>query len=292
MNRNFPDLFKKDNVSPDGMQPEARAIANWLKQTQFVLSAAMHGGALVASYPFDNKESSRSVVAGLRGYQASLTPDDDVFKHLATSYSFNHRTMHQAEPCFPGDALFPNGTTNGAAWYYLAGGMQDYNYVWNGVMELTLELGCCKYPSGDQLPRYWDDNRDALLRYLSEAHRGVRGIVQDTAGRPIRNAYVRIKNRNFGSKTTPLGEYWRILMPGIYTLQVDADGYYPFEQNILIEDGQPTLLNVTLEPAGPGFVSSVDRVPQQHSPASPPRRQSSIFSALNRFFGGLGRAAI
>lgn len=33
--------------------------------------------------------------------------------------------------------------------------------------------------------------------------------------------------------------------------QVDAEGYYPFEQNILVEDGRPTLVNVTLEPADP-----------------------------------------
>lgn len=33
--------------------------------------------------------------------------------------------------------------------------------------------------------------------------------------------------------------------------QVDADGYYPFEQNVLVEDGRPSLLNVTLEPADP-----------------------------------------
>lgn len=37
----------------------------------------------------------------------------------------------------------------------------------------------------------------------------------------------------------------------MFNSQVDADGYYTFEQNILVEDGRPTLLNVTLEPAGP-----------------------------------------
>lgn len=201
------------------MQPEATAISRWLQQTQFVLSAALHGGALVASYPFDNK-GNPGILNNFRGYQASLTPDDDTFKHLATSYAFNHRRMSSAAPCYPGDARFPNGTTNGAAWYYLAGGMQDFNYVWNGAMELTLELSCCKYPPGNELPEFWEDNKLAMVRYIGEAHRGVLGVVRDTTGRSIANANVLIKNRNFGSKTTPLGEYWRILVPGTYILQV------------------------------------------------------------------------
>lgn len=220
LNRNFPDLFKGGKSNGD-TQPETNAISRWLSQKQFVLSAALHGGALVASYPFDNKGSSGGLFAPhLRGYEASLTPDDDTFKHLATMYSFNHRKMHSAGACFPGDSIFPNGTTNGAAWYYLAGGMQDYNYVWNGVMELTLELGCCKYPRGDLLPDLWEDNKVAMLKYLGEANRGVRGLIRDEFGNPVPNASVRVKGRDFGSKSTQLGEYWRVLLPGVYTLQV------------------------------------------------------------------------
>jgi hypothetical protein len=51
-------------------------------------SACSHvAGALVASYPFDNTPNSifSSVLS-----TPSLTPDDDVFKHLAGTYSFNH----------------------------------------------------------------------------------------------------------------------------------------------------------------------------------------------------------
>jgi len=45
--------------------------------------------------------------------------------------------------------------------------MQDYNYVWNGAMEVTIELSCCKYPPASELPQLWEDNRAALLRYLN-----------------------------------------------------------------------------------------------------------------------------
>lgn len=60
----------------------------------------------------------------------------------------------------------------------------------------------------------------ALLTYLGEVHRGVKGTVSDTFGNGIPAAFVRIKNRTFGSKTTVFGEYWRILRPGFYTIQV------------------------------------------------------------------------
>ena len=105
-------------------------------------------GALVASYPFDNTPNSifSSVLS-----TPSLTPDDDVFKHLAGAYSFNHGRMFTGEPCKVGAPQFENGTTNGAAWYPLTGGMQDYNYIWHGCMEVTLELSCCKFPPSDEL---------------------------------------------------------------------------------------------------------------------------------------------
>lgn len=60
----------------------------------------------------------------------SLTPDDDVFKHLALTYSSNHAKMSRGVACKGAGPHFERGITNGAAWYPLTGGMQDYNYVW------------------------------------------------------------------------------------------------------------------------------------------------------------------
>ena len=92
-----------------------------------------------------------------------------------------------------GAPQFANGTTNGAAWYPLTGGMQDYNYIWHGCMEVTLELSCCKYPAAEELPQFWDDNRASLLQFLGEAHRGVKGFVKDENAIPIEGAAMKVR---------------------------------------------------------------------------------------------------
>ena len=72
--------------------------------------------------------------------------------------------------------------------------MQDYNYIWHGCMEVTLELSCCKFPPATELPQFWDDNRNALLQFLGEAHRGVKGFVKDDRGIPIEGASMKVRN--------------------------------------------------------------------------------------------------
>lgn len=60
----------------------------------------------------------------------------------------------------------------------------------------------------------------ALIKYLGEAHRGVQGFVMDENGFPIEKASLKIKSRDVGFQTTKYGEYWRILLPGVYKLEV------------------------------------------------------------------------
>lgn len=251
LNRNFPDFFAANKYKPNDEQPETQAIRFWIDKIPFVLSANLHGGALVASYPFDNNHGgiSSSEETGFLS-RRSPTPDDDVFKHLAQVYSFNHKTMHLGEACPNDKEGFENGTTNGAEWYLLEGGMQDYNYYWTGCMELTLELSCCKYPSKDQLSKFWDENKKALLAFMEEANRGVRGILVDSqTGSGVPNAKLQIKGRSFSFRGSEKGEFWRILRPGQYVLQVSSNGYYPREQVFSVKpNGQPTTMTIKMDP--------------------------------------------
>lgn len=93
------------------------------------------------------------------GSTPSLTPDDDVFKHLSLTYANNHAKMSRGVACKSETPSFEKGITNGAAWYPLTGGMQDYNYVYYGCMEITFEVSCCKFPPAHELRKYWDDNQ-------------------------------------------------------------------------------------------------------------------------------------
>jgi len=228
LNRNFPDQYRdgQDQESMlKGREPETLAAMTWIVSNPFVLSGNLHGGSVVASYPFDDSQKHK-----LEGFY-SAAPDDKMFKHLATIYASNHKTMHRGNIC-PGDN-FPGGITNGAHWYDVPGGMEDFNYLHSNCFEVTFELSCCKYPNRDKLPGEWMNNKEAMLKYMEAVHHGVKGIVRDSGtGEAIQDAVITVDEIKHTVTTTARGEYWRLLPPkvkrdetGSYTVRVTADGY-------------------------------------------------------------------
>lgn len=77
--------------------------------------------------------------------------------------------MHLGKACprYPKEA-FKGGITNGANWYLVKGGMQDYNYVHSNCFELTIEVGCFKYPNHTELSKFWIQNRAPLIAFMEQ----------------------------------------------------------------------------------------------------------------------------
>ncbi|XP_053729224.1 carboxypeptidase D [Synchiropus splendidus] len=219
LNRNFPDQFA---VISDPRQPETIAVMNWLKSIPFVLSANLHGGSLVVNYPYDDDKEGVT--------QYSTCPDDKVFQHLARAYSQENYLMHNGHPCedlYPGE-YFADGITNGANWYNVPGGMQDWNYLNTNCFEVTIELGCVKYPMAKELPKYWEQNRRSLLQFIHQVHSGVKGTVSDSGdGTGIPNATISVADIDHNVTTALTGDYWRLLVPGTYSVTASAHGYIP-----------------------------------------------------------------
>ncbi|XP_047688596.1 carboxypeptidase D isoform X3 [Prionailurus viverrinus] len=238
LNRNFPDQFFQIT---DPTQPETIAVMSWMKSYPFVLSANLHGGSLVVNYPFDDDEQ------GLATY--SKSPDDAVFQQIALSYSKENAQMFQGRPCknmYPNE-YFPHGITNGASWYNVPGGMQDWNYLQTNCFEVTIELGCVKYPFEKDLPKFWEQNRRSLIQFMKQVHQGVKGFVLDaTDGRGILNATISVAEINHPVTTYKTGDYWRLLVPGTYKITASARGYNPVTKNVTVKSEGAIQVNFTL----------------------------------------------
>lgn len=47
-------------------------------------------------------------------------------------------------------------------------GMQDFNYLHTNCFEVTVELGCDKFPPEEDLFLAWNENQEAFLAFMEE----------------------------------------------------------------------------------------------------------------------------
>ena len=229
LNRDFPDQFDDPNNSINGRQPETRAMMEWTWNHNFVLSANMHTGALVANYPYDGPNSGTY----------SAAPDNDLFIQLARCYADAHPNMESGG--------FNNGITNGAEWYAVFGGMQDWNYVWESDFEITLEQNEIKWPNSDQLPGLWEEHREPMIAYIEQVHKGVRGVILDSESSMPLNATILVEGIDHNVFTdSENGDYYRLLTPGTYTITAQSFGYVSESQIITVNESNYVELNFSL----------------------------------------------
>ncbi|XP_054647833.1 probable carboxypeptidase X1 isoform X2 [Dunckerocampus dactyliophorus] len=222
---------------------ETRAVINWMQNIPFVLSASLHGGELVVTYPFD-------MTRDWAPREHTPTADESFFRWLATAYASTNQVMSNPDrrPCHNKDFLRYNNIINGAAWHNVPGSMNDFSYLHTNCFEVTVELSCDKFPHSSELPVEWENNRESLLVYMEQVHRGIKGIVRDKdtdAG--IADAIIKVDDIDHHIRSATDGDYWRLLNPGEYKVTASAEGYLPSSRTCqVMYDYFPTICDFRL----------------------------------------------
>lgn len=200
LNRHFPEAVRNEPNSSAGKQPEVANVMAFQATRNFSLSANFHGGTIVANYPWDAKYEK--------------FPLDGLVQELSLAYADLNPEMHASSE-------FGHGITNGAAWYIVEGGMQDWSYIWYNDLQITIELSYTKWPSYSDIAGFYKSNRASMLRYMGLVHQGA-GIkfankttkgtvaIKDGAGRAL------------GSYGFRNGEFYKVLEAGTYIFDVTA----------------------------------------------------------------------
>ncbi|KAK8355488.1 hypothetical protein V6Z12_A05G293300 [Gossypium hirsutum] len=220
------------SMNPDGFSFRRRGNANKVDLNRDFPDQ----GALVANYPWDASLDKR------KNYYAC--PDDGTFRFLASIYSKSHYNMSLSKE-------FEGGITNGAAWYPVYGGMQDWNYIYGGCFELTLEISDNKWPNAKELPTIWEYNKMSMLNLVASLVKtGVHGrVFSSDSGRPL-PGLITIKGINYTVKTSgTLADYHRLLVPGErYEVMATVPGYKSKATHIWLEKEEATNVDFILDP--------------------------------------------
>ena len=243
LNRNYPDNQNASRLhysSVGGVyENETQAFMKFEESKDLVLAANFHGGIELVNYPYDNTYS--------------LHAEQDYYEYISVEYATNAQTNSPGDPSYMTDDpdsgfITSPGVTNGAAWYVVYGGRQDYMNYYRHSKEVTIELSGTKWVSASQLPNLWDYNKQALLDYMKQANYGFQGIVTDQSGNPI-VAKVSISRDALNSWVTSnddLGDYYKLIEAGTYSVTYEAPGYVSQTISITVINNTKTVQNVTM----------------------------------------------
>ena len=238
LNRNFPDFVGGSHPDGELWQPETEAFMNFAEKHNFVMSANFHGGIELANYPWDCKYA--------------LNADDNWWNYISKEYADTAKKASGFNGYFTDivNGSYP-GVTNGAAWYKVYGGRQDYMNYWHHCREFTLEISGTKLLPANQLPNHWNYNYLSFLNYMQQSLYGFRGIITDSITNFPVKAKVTVVGHDIDStdvySALPIGNYHRPIKAGTWTLKFEAPNYYPKTiSNITISDKQTLRFDVKL----------------------------------------------
>ena len=248
MNRNYADPHGSEH--PDGRPyaTETEWFMQFAQDIPFVMGANYHGGAEVMNYPWDNTYTLHS--------------DDAWYQLISHEYADE---CHNVNPNYMTE--YNNGVTNGAQWYMIGGGRQDYMNGYAQCRELTIECSNSKLPNPNQLPSFWNYNKASLFLFMNQCLYGIHGVVTDSiTGEPL-DATITISGHDDQYSVVeshlPIGDFHRPIKGGSWSVIVSKDGYCPKIVEVNVADYETVNLNVQLVPGScllPNFNVSTTQV--------------------------------
>ena len=232
MNRNYADPH--GGAHPDGLpyQTETEWFMQLAQENNFVMGANYHGGAEVMNYPWDNTYT--------------LHADDQWYQLISHEYA---DLCHVQSSNYMTD--YNNGVTNGAQWYMIGGGRQDYMNGYAECRELTIECSNTKCPSGSQMPNFWNINKNSIFAFVNQCLNGIHGTVVDAASKaPIGGATITLTGHDDQYSTVstqlPNGDFHRPVKAGTYNVRITKNGYEAYETQVTVADGQAVTVDAEL----------------------------------------------
>ncbi|MBO7459796.1 MAG: carboxypeptidase regulatory-like domain-containing protein, partial [Bacteroidales bacterium] len=232
MNRNYADPH--GSAHPDGnpYAQETEWFMQFAQDNNFVMGANYHGGAEVMNYPWDNTYT--------------LHADDQWYQLISHEYA---DLCHVQSSNYMTD--YNNGVTNGAQWYMIGGGRQDYMNGYAECRELTIECSNTKCPSGSQMPNFWNINKNSIFAFVNQCLNGIHGTVVDAASKaPIGGATITLTGHDDQYSTVstqlPNGDFHRPVKAGTYNVRITKNGYEAYETQVTVADGQAVTVDAEL----------------------------------------------
>jgi hypothetical protein len=211
LNRNYG--YMPESATPYS-EPETRAMRSNALENNFVLSLSFHCSGDIVNYIWN--------------YKTQPVADNAAVVALSNQYgSYNGYWV-----------------VEGYDWYQTLGDCNDFSYGCRGDIDWTVEV----QSSGEE--QAWNLNRDAMLEIIDAADMGLTGVVTNANnGQPI-PATIWVEEAFWPCFADPeIGDYHKILLPGSYTVHYQANGFQEYIESVVVEEGEPTVLNVALHPS-------------------------------------------
>lgn len=210
LNRSFPDFDNGSADGPSGKQPEVKAMMDFHSKYYIHLALNFHGGAVCFNLSWDTKANEP---------ESERFEDDAVMSYIARKYADANATMVTES-----GGSFDRGVTYGYEWYEVDGGMQDWASYYRKSIHAVAELSDVKWPSAQNLPSYWNENRESFFLFLEHGLLGVHLQIVDEGGKPINNAAIGVSssrrdlsfNKNLVHRLAP---------PGTHNVKVSAPNF-------------------------------------------------------------------